>query len=287
LLVVPLGHLSITNMDSAKIDNITIAYEECGSGEPVIFIHGSFLADSFKPLLAEPSLNKRYRLINYHRCGYVGSSRLSEGSNIEQQANECILLLKSLGLSAAHVVSHSYGCLIALKLAILNPAAVSSLTLLEPSFPPNMLSDSSNAIVYEPRFKAHKMYLRGNITEAIDLSLELALGREYRQTIEHTLPPNAFNEAVASADAYFQFEERIALYWSLTRDDAKNITQPVLSVLGSNSHERFHEAHAKVLTAFIPQTELSIIPNTTHLMQMMSPQPIASGIAEFISRHLK
>ena len=43
----------------------------------MVFIHGAFIADTFRPLLAEPSLAGHYRLILYHRRGYAGSSRAS------------------------------------------------------------------------------------------------------------------------------------------------------------------------------------------------------------------
>ena len=62
-------------MEQATIEGAALAYDVAGSGEPVVCIHGAFIADTFRPLLAEPSLADRYRLIRYHRRGYAGSSR--------------------------------------------------------------------------------------------------------------------------------------------------------------------------------------------------------------------
>jgi pimeloyl-ACP methyl ester carboxylesterase len=61
-------------MDTAFIDDIKLEYEVSGTGEPVVFIHGALIADSFRPLLTEPVLAHRYRLIVYHRRGCMGSS---------------------------------------------------------------------------------------------------------------------------------------------------------------------------------------------------------------------
>jgi hypothetical protein len=64
-------------MERAALDSVELEYEVSGDGEPVVFIHGAFIADVFRPLLAEPGLAGRYRLILYHRRGYGSSSRTS------------------------------------------------------------------------------------------------------------------------------------------------------------------------------------------------------------------
>ena len=64
----------------------------------MVFIHGALIADTFRPLLAEPSLAGRYRLILYHRRGYAGSSRAPEPVSVAQQAADCRALLRYLGV---------------------------------------------------------------------------------------------------------------------------------------------------------------------------------------------
>ncbi len=43
-------------LERVRIDGAELEYEVSGAGEPVVFIHGAFIADTFRPLLAEPSL---------------------------------------------------------------------------------------------------------------------------------------------------------------------------------------------------------------------------------------
>ncbi len=43
-------------MEHATTDGAELAYDTAGTGEPVVCIHGAFIADSFRPLLVEPSL---------------------------------------------------------------------------------------------------------------------------------------------------------------------------------------------------------------------------------------
>ena len=110
-------------MDRAVIDGITLEYEDSGAGEPVVCIHGAFIADAFRPLLAERSLASRYRLITYHRRGYGGSSGRREAVSLAQQAEDCRRLLSYLGVERAHVVGHSFGGLIGIQLALDAPRA--------------------------------------------------------------------------------------------------------------------------------------------------------------------
>jgi pimeloyl-ACP methyl ester carboxylesterase len=87
--------------------------------------------DGEGPLL----FHARYRLIRYHRRGYAGSTKHEPGASfsIGRQAADALAVLRHLGIERAHIVGHSYGGVIALKLAPDAPQVVHSLTLLEPA----------------------------------------------------------------------------------------------------------------------------------------------------------
>jgi pimeloyl-ACP methyl ester carboxylesterase len=119
-------------LERARTEGAELEYEVSGTGEPVVFIHGAFIADMFRPLLAEPSLAGRYQLILYHRRGYAGSSRTSGPISVARQAADCRDLLRHLGVERAHVMGHSYGGAVALQLALDTPGVAHSLALLEP-----------------------------------------------------------------------------------------------------------------------------------------------------------
>jgi pimeloyl-ACP methyl ester carboxylesterase len=120
-------------MPHAQVDGIAIAYNESGAGDPVVFVHGAFIADAFRPLLDHSNLSNRYRLITYHRRGYGGSSRADGPIRCERQAADCQAVLQALQIARAHVVGHSFGGSIALQLALQAPELVGSLVLLEPA----------------------------------------------------------------------------------------------------------------------------------------------------------
>ena len=63
-------------MKVAQIGGITLEYEVGGNpdGEPVLWI-SPVLPDGFVPLFHESAVTDRYRLIRYHKRGWVGSTR--------------------------------------------------------------------------------------------------------------------------------------------------------------------------------------------------------------------
>ena len=62
-------------MERISANGAEFEVEQAGTGEPLLLIHGSIIGDAYEPLLSESALTSRYRLIQYHRRGFCGSSR--------------------------------------------------------------------------------------------------------------------------------------------------------------------------------------------------------------------
>ncbi|HEX2277982.1 MAG TPA: alpha/beta hydrolase [Candidatus Tectomicrobia bacterium] len=269
-------------MDRARIDGGELAYEVRGAGEPVVLVHGAHIADAFAPLLAEPALTERYRLLLYHRRGFAGSTHEEGPLSIAQQAADCRALMRHLGVPRAHVVGHSYGGVIALQLAIEAPDAVHSLALLEPA----LFMVPSSPQFMEAMGPVLRMYEAGNKTGAVDRFLQTVVGPEYRGVLDRVLP-GAFAQAVADADTFFRIELPALERWSFTPAEAGRITQPVLAVLGADSHtlwEGWVEGH-HLVQAWLPQTEAFVLQGATHGLQLIDPRGMAAGLASFFARH--
>src|SRR5256885_2094879 len=110
-------------MKTATLNGVKIEYEEAGEGEPILMIHGASVAETFKPLMAEPALAK-LRKVRVHRRGYAGSEGVNAPLSFPEHASDAAALLRHLGIAKAHVAGHSYGGLTALRLAIDTPALV-------------------------------------------------------------------------------------------------------------------------------------------------------------------
>jgi pimeloyl-ACP methyl ester carboxylesterase len=269
-------------MNRAQLGGSELEYEVQGTGEPVVLVHGSHIADAFSPLLVEPVLTERYQLIRYHRRGFAGSTHPEGPLSIVQQAADCRALMEYLGVQGAHIVGHSYGGAIALQLALDVPEVVHSLALLEPA----LLIVPSAQQFMDAMGPVLEMYEGGNKSEAVDGFLQAVVGPEYRSVLDRMLP-GAFAQAVADADTFFQIELPALQQWSFTQADAGRITQPVLAVLGADSHTLWPgwvEVHQLVQT-WLPQAEAFELKGATHGLQIIDPAGMADGLASFFARH--
>jgi pimeloyl-ACP methyl ester carboxylesterase len=268
-------------LNRASLGGAELEYEVSGTGEPVLFIHGAFIADTFRPLLGEPSLTGRYRLILYHRRGYAGSSRTSRPVSVARQAADCRALLRHLGVERAHIVEHSYGAIVALQLALDTPSVVHSLALLEPG----LMVGASAQGYRESLARGVERYRELGAEVVVDEFLQ-ARWPGYRVTLDRVLP-GAFTQAVADAETWFEREATGQLAWRFGEAEVRRISQPTLSVLGGESDalwSRFGETH-RLLVAWLPHGEGFVLPGTTHFMQIQDPKGMAEALAAFWARH--
>ena len=269
-------------MERARLDGAELEYEAYGSGEPVILIHPGIYADWFTPLLDQPILTSRYRLIHYHRAGCAGSSRLRGATNLAQHAAHCRSLMRVLGLERAHVVGHSSSGNVALQLALDAPDAVHALAILEPALYAVASVQSSRAFVGT----AVQLYRAGDRAAAIDTFLRGVCGEGYRAVLDRRLP-GAFEQHVADASTFFEQELPAIQQWSFRQEDARRIIQPVLAVVSTGSlalDPIWGERH-QLLLDWLPNVEPFVLPGATHLLQIENPRGMAEGLAAFFARH--
>jgi pimeloyl-ACP methyl ester carboxylesterase len=267
-------------MQRARIDGIQLEYDVRGSGEPVVFIHGSHIADAFSALLAEPALASHYRLISYHRRGFAGSTHPDRTLSIAEQAADCRGLMGVLGIDRAHVAGHSYGGAIALQLALDAPATVHSLVLLEPA----LLAVPSAQQPMQAMGPVVGMYQAEDKAGAVDAFLRAVLGPDYRGALDEVVP-GGYEQAVADADTFFAQERLVE--WSFTRNEAEQIKQPVLAVLGADSATiwpGFREGY-ELLREWFPRADGFVLPGATHGLQMQNPRGAAEALAAFFARN--
>ena len=176
-------------MQRLSVDGTELEYEERGAGEPVLLIHGSIVGDAMAPLMAEPALAGRYRLIHYHRRGFAGSARAEGEVSISRQAADARAVLKHLGVARAHIAGHSYGGVIGLQLALDAPEVVHSLALLEPALLRVPAAERWFAEVGGPSVAR---YEAGDIAGAIDTFARGVIGedglRRWRRTCRAPSP---------------------------------------------------------------------------------------------------
>jgi pimeloyl-ACP methyl ester carboxylesterase len=110
----------------------SLRYHVGGEGEPLLLLHGlSGSTGNWVELL--PELLARYRVIAVDLPGHAGSGRLPRGASTADFAAAAAAALDAENVSSALVAGHSFGGLVALRLARSRPELVRGLLLVSPA----------------------------------------------------------------------------------------------------------------------------------------------------------
>jgi pimeloyl-ACP methyl ester carboxylesterase len=268
-------------MENARVNGVDLEYEMTGSGEPVLFI-SPVLADGFLPLMSEPALTDRYRLIRYHKRGWVGSTHTPGPVSVTDHAADAAALLAHLGVPRAHIAGHSSGAAVAAQLALDDPGSVATLVLLELS----LFSVPSGEAFLHAAGPVLEAYGVGDHEQAVAMFLSTVSGLDWatgRDLLDERVP-GAVAQAVKDADTFFGIELPALTQWTFGAQQAAAIQEPVLSVLGTDTQTLWVEV-ASFLRASLPHVEECTIDGVGHLLHIQQPEPVAQGIARFLGRN--
>ncbi len=107
-----------------------IRYLDTGSGPAVVLLHGfASSLESWMRIL--PQLAKNHRLIALDLKGFGYSGRPAGDYSPGEEAALVFELLDRLGVDKAAVVAHSWGCAVALSMALAKPERVERLALFD------------------------------------------------------------------------------------------------------------------------------------------------------------
>jgi pimeloyl-ACP methyl ester carboxylesterase len=270
-------------MDTVKVHQAALRYDVNGSGEPVLLISTGPIADSFRPFLSEPVVSEHFRLITYRQRQMSSNGHGPVPVSFAEHAADAAALLDQLGIRRAHVAGHSTGAVVALQLAADRPDLVQSLALLEPL---QVFTPGAGALVdaIQPALAA---YASGDTEQAMAQFLSVACSLDWetcRATIDRHVP-GGVTQAITDAKDVFESYLPAVIGWQFGSDRAATISQPVLSVLGTDTEQVFVESN-DLLHQWFPQTEDCTIEGVAHLLHMQCPAPVARGVAEFFARHL-
>ena len=167
-------------MPIVHLANASIRYDVLGRGDPTVMIPGS-LADRSSWERVRAGLAPSLRILVYDRRGYGESTGPLRTHPVEDDAADLAQLLEEVDLFPVHVVAHSYGVAVALRLTADRPEMVRSLDLHEPPFIRLLEDDLATAPEAERLWadaKAMQTLVRAGDVEAAARQLADALSVE-------------------------------------------------------------------------------------------------------------
>jgi pimeloyl-ACP methyl ester carboxylesterase len=120
-------------LSDIDVSGARLSFREEGAGRPVILVHGTAATGEQWQSLAD-HLAPRYRVVvpDLPGNGRSGVPRNGAGSGLMIHVDAIRALVAHCG-EPAHLVGHSFGAAVALSMAVAQPQAVASLTVIEPA----------------------------------------------------------------------------------------------------------------------------------------------------------
>jgi pimeloyl-ACP methyl ester carboxylesterase len=275
---------------SARVSNATLKYAVVGTGEPVLCIHGTNIADSLiTPMRFYPPLLDDYQLISYYRAGYNGSTLDKSELSIEEGAEHARQLLDNLGIDKAHIMAFSFGGVIGLQFLLSYPERAHSAILLEPYLPrEDAAAVKANTEAYQ---RALAIYQAGDKLGAAQRYMADVCGPSFLSAVEMTGPLDVWRRVEECVDTVFEVDFPAISNWRFRMSEAEKFEpkpqMPVLAAMGLDSEAAmpgFRETQ-RFLMSWLPRAERLGVMNATHGMQSMNPVAVAQGVHAFLQKH--
>lgn len=245
----------------------------------MVCIHSSASSSGQWRALME-SMSDRYRMVAADLYGY--------GKSPAWPGNRDLLLEDEIGLLAPvlqsaeriHLVGHSYGGLIALRFALLNPLRVASLVVYEPT--------CFFLLAGRPGFAAASREIRSIRVETGRLVDAGELETSARRFLEYWVGPDAWSNTpdtvratVANGMRKVKLEWPNAFEKAFPADSLRALAMPTLLLTGSGSTLAARSV-MHILRDLLPHAELIELPGLGHMGPVTHPQPVNSAIAAFL-----
>ncbi len=277
------------------LQSTTLEYNDTGSGQPVVLVHGS--ASDFRTWEQQAEVfQSRFRVISYSRRFHWPNEPANDGADyaMSAQVDDLERLLQQLELAGAHLVGHSYGAYLALMVAIRKPDLVGRLVLAEPpviplftSFPPRpqeileLLVTRPKTAIPIIRFAATGLAPASSAARKDDMEAATAhFGKAVlgQNAFENLSPRRLEQVRLNSSKAELLSESFMT---PLDENDVRNVSAQTLLVTGAQSPVMFHRLTDR-LADLLPHCERANIPNASHIMHEDNPVAYNQAVMSFL-----
>ncbi|MFA4848442.1 MAG: alpha/beta hydrolase [Methanoregula sp.] len=261
---------------TVPVDDVTLAYKESGSGYPVVLISGlGSTMDMWNPPVLE-KISQQFRVIVFdnRNTGYSSASDMS--ISIPLLARDTTMLMDALGISSAHIISHSMGASIAQELALSFPEKVKRLILVAGE------CGGPESVRMQPEILTRLMDKSGSVQDIVNRMFSLlfpsswlALHDPLRYCPEIEEPVTG-NEIVArQLDAFFT--------WTGSFSRLGELRFPTLVITGTED-VIVPPINSRIISGRIPGADLIEIPGAGHGLLYQCPDRFSDCVLKFLDR---
>lgn len=274
------GHSLVIKQGRIEVGNGSLYYEEAGTGEPVIFVHGHSL-DHRMWNEQFPVFAKKYRAIRYDLRGYGISSPQTEDYQFTH-VEDLRTLMDSLHIKKAHVVGLSLGGFVGADMLGCFPERMLSAFLasgnIRKSKGPSEPMTREEATKRDEEIAA----LKKKGVDVMKKEWCEGLMKSGGSQRERMLQP--LWRMIDDWDAWQPLHKEVRVIAgldALAKLKANHPAVPTLIVEGRSENNRFSE-HPEILN-YLPNGKMKIIDDCGHMMNMERPEEFNVALEEFLA----
>lgn len=284
-------------MPNVEANGASLFYEQSGTGEPVVFVHGT-MSDlrTWKPQVQ--SISQTHNVIAYSRRFATPNANAGDimESTVEKNAADLAALLGKLGVAQVHLVGHSYGGFIAAYMAANHPEMLRSVTLNNAFIPTVLLSNSdsplqqltlllrSPSVATSARRGTNESAASMKATESgkpDDAAKLFYAGLFDKGTTAPVLPDEYRKMMTENART---LKETTTPFPKFGEAEAKGIKVPTLVIRGEIS-AKWDLKISEKLAAAVPGSESVLVRGGGHFCMLENPSEFNSHLSSFLAKH--
>jgi pimeloyl-ACP methyl ester carboxylesterase len=265
------------------VDGVRLAYRDRGEGDPVVFVHGT-PSYSHEWRHVVPAVEAAgHRVITYDLLGYGASERpLDRDTSVGAQTELLVGLLDALGVERPGLITHDIGGAIGQRIAVLHPARVQRLMLIDSVSYDSWPSETWREII-RTRLESYAAMPAEDFQEMLGRQLAMTVADPSRmrgQELAAYLAPHR----TALGRASF-FEHQVRHYDSRYTEELTGrlgeIAVPVRILWGEQDRWQ-PTSYARRLAADVPHAELVVVPGTGHFLMEDDPERVTREVLDFL-----
>jgi pimeloyl-ACP methyl ester carboxylesterase len=260
---------STQNGHYVQANGLNVYYEEYGSGEPLVLLHGGMATgNNFAHLI--PAFSKQFRVITPDSRGHGKTENPSGEFSYRLMADDVAAFVNALNLNQPSICGWSDGGQIALELGMHYPDLMKCM------------------VVGAAWYQFSQTY--ESLLKAIGFESPGAVNIE---RIKQSLPQLAemwrsWHSPIHGSDHWETLATQISTMWwtplGYTADDFQKIKAPTLILVGDRD-QLIPVEEAVEMYRFIQGAELAILPNSDHSLPQTRAQLFITTVLDFLARH--
>ncbi|WP_329255647.1 alpha/beta hydrolase [Streptomyces canus] len=240
-----------------ELPGVTTWYEAEGAGDPLLLLHGGLCTNETWGA-QRADLAARYRLFLPERRGHGHTPDVEGSLSYQDMADDTIAFIESVVEGPAYLVGWSDGGIVALLVAIARPDLAQKVVAMGANFLPGPESSAAPAL------------LDHMSADAPDMAA-------FREMYEAASPDGGEHWPVIVDKVL----DMIRTQPTISTDDLAHISAPTLVLVGDDDLVTLE--HTIALYRAIPDSELAVVPGTSHALPMEKPEQVNRLILDFLT----